>query len=113
MIELDREGSMVVATSAELTLRVSGPAEMGEMSLWRLERFLRLKSEHEKELNLQGKRLLDRMVFSAFCSLSEAIGREEAVRVLKREMGVVPEHLKANQIQEELPEEDPQEEVWA
>ena len=52
--------------------------------LKRLERLLRLRREHEPELNRQGLRLLDRAVFAAYCSCREAGAEGEARQIISQ-----------------------------
>ncbi len=50
----------------------------------RIERLLRLRREHEPELNSQGIRLLDRAIFAAFCACREAGAEDKAKLILRQ-----------------------------
>jgi hypothetical protein len=63
---LDSESiAMTSITSAPASL---GPASLRAVYLQRLQRLLRLRRQHEQELNKQGLRLLDRSLFAAYCA---------------------------------------------
>ncbi len=51
--------------------------------LERLQRLLRLRQEHEQDLNTQGLHLLDRSIFTAFCDCRDLGVAEEARRILR------------------------------
>lgn len=66
----------------ELKLLDSDPVSLKNVYVDRIERLLRLRREHEPELNDQGIRLLDRAIFAAYCACREAGVEEEAKEVL-------------------------------
>lgn len=77
---------MPIAMETSTTFSFSAtPLENGALRrllLKRLERLLRLRREHEPELNRQGLRLLDRAVFAAYCSCREAGAEGEARNII-------------------------------
>lgn len=81
---------MVVSTNVGGTLRMRSPADLKGLVQKRLNHLLRLRREHEEELNQEGIRLLDRAIFSAFLALSEIVGRKEASSFLESAVGAVP-----------------------
>jgi len=60
-----------------------GPAHLRSVYLQRLQRLLRLRRQHEPELNSQGIRLLDRSLFAAYCACRD-VGAEEEARAILR-----------------------------
>ncbi|MEX2158176.1 MAG: hypothetical protein WEB04_02120 [Dehalococcoidia bacterium] len=64
---------------------ILGPSSLRVVYLQRLQRLLRLRREHEQELNQQGLRLLDRSLFAAYCACRDAGAEEEARAILRRE----------------------------
>lgn len=62
-------------------------ASLREVYLRRLKRLLRIRHQHEQELNQQGIRLLDHSVFAAYCDC-RAIGVEEEARQVLRQANV-------------------------
>jgi len=63
------------------------PEQVKNVYVGRLERLLRLRSEHKEELNGQGLRLLDRSIFAAYCACREN-GSEDRARIILREANV-------------------------
>ena len=63
------------------------PIPVKNVYVGRLERLLRLRSEHQEDLNGQGLRLLDRAIFAAYCACRDA-GSEDRARVILREANV-------------------------
>ena len=55
-----------------------------QLQVSRLERLLRLRRQHELELNRQGLRLLDRAVFAAYCECRDHGTDGEARRLLRQ-----------------------------
>lgn len=68
----------------EAPIRDSDPAALRRVYLQRLERLLRLRQRHERDLNRQGTRLLDHSVFAAYCDCREVGAEEEAHALLQR-----------------------------
>ena len=66
----------------EVPIALSNPASLRGLHLERLERLLRLRYQHEQELNKQGLRLLDRSVFAVYCDCRDADAEEDARRIL-------------------------------
>ena len=66
----------------ELRILDSDPVSLKSVYVDRLERMLRLRREHEAELNSQGIRLLDRAIFAAYCACREADVEDRAKSVL-------------------------------
>lgn len=62
----------------------SDPDSLKSVYVARMERLLRLRQEHEPELNSQGIRLLDRAIFAAFCACREAGVEDKAKLVLRK-----------------------------
>jgi len=59
-------------------------AALRSVYLERLQRLLRLRGQHERDLNAQGLRLLNRSIFTAYCDCREVGAGEEARRILRR-----------------------------
>ena len=72
---------------ADLRIVESDPESLKSVYVARIERLLRLRREHEAELNSQGIRLLDRAIFAAFCACREA-GVEDKAKLILREANV-------------------------
>jgi hypothetical protein len=72
---------------AETSIEDSDPAALRRVYLQRLERLLRLRQRHERELNRQGTRLLDHSVFAAYCDC-RLVGADEEARALLQRMHV-------------------------
>ena len=72
---------------ADLRLVESDPDSLRNVYVARIERLLRLRREHEPELNSQGIRLLDRAIFAAFCACREA-GVEDKAKLVLRDANV-------------------------
>ena len=66
----------------ELKILDSDPASLKSVYVDRMERLLRLRREHEPELNSQGIRLLDRAIFAAYCACREAGAEGRAKSIL-------------------------------
>jgi hypothetical protein len=62
---------------------IAKPAALREGYIARLRRLLRLRKQHEGELNEQGLRLLDRAIFSAYCDCRDAGLHDQAVALLE------------------------------
>jgi hypothetical protein len=63
------------------------PTPIGELRhvyLQRLERLQRLRQRHERELNHQGVRLLNRSIFEAYCMCREIGAEDEARAILEQ-----------------------------
>ena len=74
---------MTTASSSPPLLTVSTPASLRNVYLRRLERLVRLRRRHARELNQRGLRLLDRAVFAAYCACRD-IGIESEARAALR-----------------------------
>ena len=59
--------------------------------LGRLKRLLRLRREHDQELNSQGLLLLDRAIFAAFCDCRDVGAKGKARDILREAKFVVDE----------------------
>ncbi len=66
----------------ELKILDSDAASLRSVYVDRIERLLRLRREHEPELNSQGIRLLDRAIFAAYCACREAGVEDKAKSIL-------------------------------
>ncbi len=66
----------------EFKILDSDAASLKSVYVDRMERLLRLRSEHEEELNSQGIRLLDRAIFAAYCACREAGVEDKAKSIL-------------------------------
>jgi hypothetical protein len=73
---------MDVTPLTEIPASVSGEA-LRALQLRRLERLLRLRRQHEHDLNRQGLRLIDRAVFAAYCDCRDAGAGDDARHVLR------------------------------
>ena len=98
---------MVVSTDVCVTTSSWRPPDLKELNKKRLRNLLKLRRDHEEELNREGVRPLDRAIFAAFYTLSKVVGMGEAISFLKREEVVILEQLRVEQIiKEEPPEEE-------
>jgi hypothetical protein len=73
---------MDAATTSSVSVTTLESSALRRLLLKRLERLLRLRREHEPELNRQGLRLLDHAVFAAYCSCREAGADGEARHII-------------------------------
>ncbi len=77
---------MMETPLVEVPILLSNPGPSPEglrgLHLQRLERLVRLRYQHELDLNKQGLRLLDRSVFAAYCDCRDAGGEEDARGIL-------------------------------
>ncbi len=71
----------------EIQILDTEPEQLRNVYIGRMERLLRLRSEHAEELNGQGLRLLDRAIFAAYCACREG-GAEDRARIILREANV-------------------------
>ncbi|OGO51282.1 MAG: hypothetical protein A2148_00315 [Chloroflexi bacterium RBG_16_68_14] len=78
---------METAPFAQAPIPEARPASLREVYLRRLRRLLRLRHQHEQELNRQGIRLLNHSVFAAYCDC-RAIGVGEEARQILRQANV-------------------------
>jgi hypothetical protein len=62
---------------------VSDPVALRAVYLKRLQRLVRLRRQHEEELNRQGLRLLEKSVFAAYCACREVGAEQEAMNILQ------------------------------
>jgi hypothetical protein len=76
--------AMDAADTSTVSVTTLEPAPLRRLLLKRLERLLRLRREHEPELNRQGLRLLDHAVFAAYCSCREVGADGEARQVISQ-----------------------------
>ena len=67
---------------AQTITSIADQESLRDVYLQRLERLLRLRNEHEEELNRQGLRLLDRSIFAAYCACREVDIEREARGIL-------------------------------
>ncbi len=72
---------------SEIRIVESDPDSLRSVYIARMERLLRLRREHEAELNSQGVRLLDRAIFAAYCACREA-GAEDKAKLILRNANV-------------------------
>ena len=86
----------------EFKILDSDPASPKRVYADRMERLLRLRREHEQELNSQGIRLLDRAIFAAYCACREA-GVEETAKSILLDANVI---LRESISQLELPDSE-------
>ena len=86
----------------EIRIVESDPDSLRNVYVARIERLLRLRREHEAELNSQGIRLLDRAIFAAFCACREA-GAEDKAKLILRKANVT---LRESIGQLQLPDTD-------
>ena len=68
--------------SAEAPFSVAQTAPLRDVYLRRLQRLVRLRSQHERDLNSHGIRLLDRSIFAAYYECRDAGIAQEARQVL-------------------------------
>ncbi len=66
----------------ELKILDSDAESLKSVYVDRIERLLRLRREHDQELNSQGIRLLDRAIFAAYCACREAGLEDKAKSIL-------------------------------
>ncbi len=78
---------METKRSDEIQILETEPEQLKNVYVGRMERLLRLRGEHEAELNGQGLRLLDRAIFAAYCACRES-GAEDRARIILREANV-------------------------
>jgi len=71
----------------------ASPAALREGYLARLRRLLKLRRQHEQELNEQGLRLLDRAIFAAYCDCRDAGLHRQAVTLLREARFSIPPAL--------------------
>jgi hypothetical protein len=62
---------------------IAKPAALREGYIARLRRLLRLRKQHEGELNEQGLRLLDRAISSAYCDCRDSGLQDQALALLE------------------------------
>jgi hypothetical protein len=74
--------AMEAVTTSSVSVTTLDSGALRRLLLKRLERLLRLRREHEPELNRQGLRLLDHAVFAAYCSCREAGAGEDARHII-------------------------------
>ena len=82
------------AEAATLT-KTKSRASLRGVYLRRLKRLLRLRREHNGDLNTQGIHLLDRSIFAAYCDCLD-VGVGEKAREVIREAQVMVERLAAD-----------------
>ena len=68
--------------SASASIADSSPESLKAVYTKRLGRLLRLRRDHEEELNVQGLRLLDRAIFAAYCACRDVGAEAKAKSVL-------------------------------
>jgi len=73
---------METMPSAETLIFEAPTASLRDVYLGRLQRLLRLRRQHEHDLNQRGIRLLDRSIFAAYCYCRSAGVGWEARQVL-------------------------------
>ena len=84
----------------ELNILDSDPVSLKSVYVDRIERLLRLRREHEQELNGQGIRLLDRAIFAAYCACREAGVEHEAKNILHEANVTLQESMKQLKIED-------------
>ncbi len=67
---------------AAASIADSSPESLRVVYTKRLRRLLRLRHDHEEELNVQGLRLLDRAIFAAYCACRDVGAEAKAKKVL-------------------------------
>ena len=67
----------------ELKILDSDAASLKSVYVDRIERLLRLRREHDQELNSQGIRLLDRAIFAAYCACREVAADDKGREILR------------------------------
>ncbi len=85
---------------SELKILDSDPVSLKNVYVDRMERLLRLRREHESELNGQGIRLLDRAIFAAYCACREAGVEGEAKSILRDASLAVRESMDRLELQD-------------
>ena len=83
--------------SAEVPLAVAHVSSLREIYLRRLERLLRLRHEHEHDLNGRGVWLLDRSIFAAYCDCRNAGVEWEARQILREAHFLIDQPAEASQ----------------
>ena len=73
---------METIPSAKAPFSVAQTAPLRDVYLRRLQRLVRLRSQHERDLNRHGIRLLDRSIFAAYYECRDAGIGQEARQVL-------------------------------
>ena len=84
----------------EITILETEPEQLRNVYVGRMERLLRLRSEHAEELNGQGLRLLDRAIFAAYCACREAGVEHEAKNILHDANVTLQESMKQLKIED-------------
>ncbi len=69
-------------SSAAASITDSSPESLRAVYTKRLRRLLRLRHDHEEELNVQGLQLLDRAIFAAYCACRDVGAEAKAKKVL-------------------------------
>ena len=82
------------SAEAPTVTKTKSRASLRGVYLRRLKRLLRLRREHNGDLNTQGIRLLDRSIFAAYCDCLD-VGVGEKAREVLRETQFTAERLAA------------------
>ena len=73
---------METIPSAKAPISVAQTAPLRDVYLRRLQRLVRLRRQHERDLNSHGIRLLDRSIFAAYYECRDAGIGQEALQLL-------------------------------
>ena len=92
--------------SAAPAIRDSSPDSLRVVYTKRLRRLLRLRHDHEDELNGQGLRLLDKAIFAAYCACRD-VGAETKAREVLRTANVTLKRTVGQLNLDDEPEQDP------
>ncbi len=84
----------------------SSPESLRLVYTKRLRRLLRLRHDHENELNGQGIRLLDKAIFAAYCACRD-VGAETKAREVLRTANVTITRTVGQLKLDNEPEQDP------
>lgn len=76
--------------SPEAILSAASRSSLREGHLARLRGLLRLRRQHQHELNEQGLRLLDHAIFAAYCDCRDGDFEEEALKLLHQARFAIP-----------------------
>ncbi len=92
--------------SAAPSLAESSPDSLRVVYTKRLRRLLRLRHDHEDELNGQGLRLLDKAIFAAYCACRD-VGAETKAREVLRTANVTLKRTVGQLKLDSEPNQDP------
>ena len=92
--------------SAAPSIRESSPDSLRAIYTQRLRRLMRLRHDHEDELNGQGLRLLDKAIFAAYCACRD-VGAETKAREVLRTANITLKRTVGQLKLDNEPEQDP------